>query len=589
MAIDFLNPHDFQPLATALCWTLIHSLWQGLIVAMLTGIILLTTGRSRPALRYNLLAGLLLLFVVSNAFTFFIIYQNEINDLNVTFAAHSIANNSEIALARDHFLTQQFSTSFANGVSRFTDDYQMQIIMVWLTIFLFKSLRTVSGLMHLHRIRHTKVQAVNDAWNWQIRQAAARMGLYKKILLLESGILKVPVLQGFWRPVIIVPLGFFTSLPHEQVEAILLHEIAHVKRQDYLVNLLQSLAENIYFFNPAFLWLSKLIRLERENCCDELVIGVMKERGILVQALVAFQELRLSSSGLSFVGTSNHLLNRIKRIIYNKNKQLTTMETFSITSSLIAVAFISAVYFEPVKTIDTEPVAAIRQQAFTLKKATPGLDKPKVLAPTMTSKRIITNPKKLENDSASSISALLAELRAAIKAKDLKKAEQIHYKAYLLVWQEKSDIHSKRLEARMLADAFDKRKEQLSKNMTLANFQEQVVSTSSAILDKRNAEIDELHKEIEALAEENRQNRKAQEVQMQENLIEDLLAEGIITTRENLSYKLHNMFLIVNGVEQPESLHQKLKAKYLERSWTEWVYNWDGFTGLRFTGVRYNG
>jgi bla regulator protein BlaR1 len=88
---------------------------------------------------------------------------------------------------------------------------------------------------------------------------------------------------------------------------------------------------------------------------------------------------------------------------------------------------------------------------------------------------------------------------------------------------------------------------------------------------------------------ERRQASAIADKEMQEELIQDLIRENVIKNRENLSFKLHNMFLIVNGVQQPEFLHQKLKAKYLKRTWTEWVYNWDGATGHRFTGVRYNG
>src|SRR5262249_45478906 len=150
----------------------------------------------------------------------------------------------------------------------------------------------------------------------------------KKIILLESEIIKVPMMTGWLKPMILFPFSLLSQLPQEQVEAILLHELAHIKRKDYFVNLLQNFAETIFFFNPAVLWISSLIRDERENCCDDIAIQSTNDKEKFIHALVAFQEYNLSKSrfGIAFPGQKNHLLNRIKRIIYNSNKTLNNME-----------------------------------------------------------------------------------------------------------------------------------------------------------------------------------------------------------------------------------------------------------------------
>ena len=108
--------------------------------------------------------------------------------------------------------------------------------------------------------------------------------------LLESAIVKVPVVIGLLKPVILLPLGLLSNLPPDQVEAVLLHELAHIRRKDYLVNLLQSFAEVVFFFNPALLWISSLMREERENCCDDVAISHIKNKKQFIHALVAFQE-----------------------------------------------------------------------------------------------------------------------------------------------------------------------------------------------------------------------------------------------------------------------------------------------------------
>src|ERR1700749_4616836 len=120
--------------------------------------------------------------------------------------------------------------------------------------------------------------AAGGFWNERMQQLAALMGIRQTISLLESGIAKVPMVIGHLKPVILIPIGLLTALSAEEVEAILVHELAHIKRRDYLVNMLQSLMEIIFFFNPAVLWISQLIKTERENCCDDMVVEQSSNR-----------------------------------------------------------------------------------------------------------------------------------------------------------------------------------------------------------------------------------------------------------------------------------------------------------------------
>jgi len=156
----------------------------------------------------------------------------------------------------------------------------------------------------------------------------------------------VPMVVGHFKPVILFPIGIFSSLPPDEIEAVLLHELAHIKRKDYIINMMQAVAELLFFFNPAVTWLSAVIKDERENCCDDIALAHVKSRKQFVKALVAFQEYNITSTGYAatFPGRKNHLLNRVKRIITNNNKTLTHMEKFLlaaciVVSGLITVAF----------------------------------------------------------------------------------------------------------------------------------------------------------------------------------------------------------------------------------------------------------
>ena len=94
------------------------------------------------------------------------------------------------------------------------------------------------------------------------------------VLLLESALANVPVVFGHFRPVILVPAGLLAGLPPEQIQAILLHELAHIRRCDYAVNFLQRLVEGLFFYHPATWWIARVIRAERENCCDDAAVAI---------------------------------------------------------------------------------------------------------------------------------------------------------------------------------------------------------------------------------------------------------------------------------------------------------------------------
>ena len=133
---------------------------------------------------------------------------------------------------------------------------------------------------------------------------------------------------GHLKPVIIVPVGLLIALSAEEVEAILIHELAHIRRRDYLVNMLQSGMEIVFFFNPAVLWVSKLIKTERENCCDDLAVAQNNNKINYIRALVSCEEYQASvpAYAMGFPGEKNSLLSRVKRIVSNRNYSLNLFE-----------------------------------------------------------------------------------------------------------------------------------------------------------------------------------------------------------------------------------------------------------------------
>ena len=179
---------------------------------------------------------------------------------------------------------------------QYFNEHASLIVAIWFILFIAKLVRILSNIGYVQRIRHYKTSEPPPYWKQRIMEMAKDLRVHRSIQLLESAIIRVPVVIGLLKPVILLPLGLLSNLPPEQVEAVLLHELAHIRRKDYLVNLLQSFAEVVFFFNPAMLWISSLMREERENCCDDVAISHIKNKKQFIHALVAFQEYAMHPS-----------------------------------------------------------------------------------------------------------------------------------------------------------------------------------------------------------------------------------------------------------------------------------------------------
>ena len=341
MAVHFLNILNLTGLRSVFT-TLAHSLWLGAIMALLAGIVIILTKRSGSLLRYKLLTGLLMLFAVSILYIFYSALTSNTETLttsNVTM----VSGHAEIQQTQS---IQQQKAVF-NTVLSFVETHADTIVSIWFMVICFKCIRLISGLRALHRLKKTNILEAGTYWIERMNELAARIGIVKQVALLQSSLAKIPMVIGHLKPVILFPIGILNALPANEVEAILLHELAHIRRNDFLINLLQQFAEIFFFFNPGVLWVSSLIKNERENCCDDIAIAVTHDKKIFIHALVAFQEYNAGLTyATTFPGSKNHLLNRVKRIITNNNKTLNNMEKLILASGII-ITSLAALAFSP--------------------------------------------------------------------------------------------------------------------------------------------------------------------------------------------------------------------------------------------------
>lgn len=348
---------------SAICWTLIHSLWIGLVVAALAGLVIMVTHRSSAHLRYQLLCGCLILFVAATGF----VYYQELgmvssSSANSDAATSYVPNSDSVNWQHQSAIVQDAPLS--TRLIGFINANSNWIVAVWLLFFVLKSVRMASGLLYIHRIRSYKVYAPTSEWQQKVEEFSQRLGIRRAITLLQSQRVNVPVTVGILKPVILVPIGLLTQLPAEQIDTILWHELAHVWRRDYLINLLQSMVETVFFFNPALLWVSALIREEREVCCDDIVLAQTTTKSHYLEALLAFQDYGHSptSYAMPLGFRSQQLMDRLKRMVTQENKRLSIAEKVMLLSGLVlllASAFVSKAIPEVGQRVKASPKKAV--------------------------------------------------------------------------------------------------------------------------------------------------------------------------------------------------------------------------------------
>jgi len=521
-------------LLKAISWTLVHSIWQGFLLAFFAGLVILLTKKSTATLRYNILAGLFVLFLIGVGLTF-----------NYEFQIENTETITRLNLPVQEFqLTREGNTLFYGNYSQIIIDYLNQnaplIVLIWFVVFCIRCFGIFGSLSHIYRIRNYKTQQPSEFWQNKISELSVRIQLHKPIVLLESRLVKVPSVTGFFKPMILIPAGLLTQLPQDQIEAILLHELAHIRRKDYAINLLQRFAEILFFFNPGLLWVSSILHDERENCCDDIAIAASESKTKFVHALVSFEEYNLKNNALAmgFGGSKNHLLNRAKRIIYDNNKTLNAVEKTVLSFSIIAVSIIMVACADN-KMTEQHLVS-----------------------------EIASGPEKMLVEQAN------AEADLLVKKADAEAAQADIVAAAADVEAVKATAEAKLADAEAIKNQAEILPVQpAEKSRPVVNSKISTITsatTSTTVTDGK--QTSKVH--VKTGITGNDLPEKIEVDKLTKAIISDLISEKIITSTRNLSYKLSDKELIVNDVAQPVSIKNKLARKYIKTKDISIVYNY---------------
>ncbi len=328
--MTFLDTLVKTPLAAAAGWTLIHSLWEGAIVALIV-VVTLSLVRSSSA-RYVIASLAMLVMLACSIATFIEMWP----------AAGAPDSVKSYQTARINFANSSEAPSVP--IRNRLENLPPWTAPFWMAGVLILSIRHLRNWTAARTLQRTGVCAVPDVWQHRLIGLAARIRVSRPVMLLESGLATVPSVVGQLRPVILMPAGLLANLPVQQIEAILLHELAHIRRHDYLVNMLQLAVESLLFYHPAVWWISGIMRAEREHCCDDMVVATGGDAYQYALALAALEETLFDKTTRhapepALAATGGNLVKRIHRLLYPMKKTTTALTPlFSVALLMMATS-----------------------------------------------------------------------------------------------------------------------------------------------------------------------------------------------------------------------------------------------------------
>ena len=284
------------PAAAAMARALLHFVWEGAVIAALLAVMLFALRRASSQARYLAACAAMAAMVASFAVT--------------ALGPGPAGARTAVFAPLAPFLPAPPAPGPDGPVPQPLETWAVVLWMAGAALFLA---RRGGGWIAARRMLNRGVVAADGRGRALVLRLGDRIGLRRAVTMVESALVDAPAVIGWLRPVILVPAGWLLSLPAEQAEAVLLHELAHIRRHDYLVNLLQSLVEDLLFYHPAVWWVGRVMRRERENCCDDAVLALGADPRGYALTLAALAGLSAASPAVASTGGS--LAQRIRRLL----------------------------------------------------------------------------------------------------------------------------------------------------------------------------------------------------------------------------------------------------------------------------------
>jgi len=347
-----------RQLEYALGWMVLHSLWQGMAIALLTGVLLIALRHRSAQLRYIVANFGLFAVMITAGFTFYRYYATApvedqltiqispaaapqintalLDQLAQMDPAQPLITEEELSALEDLALVVPEPDLVAvdrgfnwPDIQVYFDQHLPLIVGFWLLGVAIFLLRLLSSVSYVYYLKGRMNFPADEFWLDLLDDLTVKTGLDKAISLVESALVRTPQVVGYLKPMILFPLGMINRLPAAEVEAILAHELAHILRHDHLLNVLQGFVETLFYYHPGVWWISAQVRTERESAADELAIQLTGDSLTYAKALVTVQEMGFMpmSPALAFAGQQkSQFMLRLQRILHIKSPTTNTME-----------------------------------------------------------------------------------------------------------------------------------------------------------------------------------------------------------------------------------------------------------------------
>jgi beta-lactamase regulating signal transducer with metallopeptidase domain len=345
-------------------WACYHSFWQGLVMAGLLQVALYAISRSsenRSNLRYSI--SLFALFAIPIlGFATFLKRDDAIPQFDLADKASGVSIDRFLGAISLHE-----SVPLLYDFRSWIVGFLPIISLLWVAGFLIAAIRLVQGWFFARRLVTQAVVFDDPVWQGRLERLRDAMGVQKSVRLLKSESINTPAVVGWINPVILWPASAITQMSPQGIHAILAHELAHIRRRDYILNMFQSIFDAVYFYHPATWWMTRQVRLEREHCADELAVQILESSSMGTrigygQTLLNLEEHR-PSQVFTIRATGGFLLPRIRRITGDKEPgvsfshlmaRLLTIVLVTVLLSSIAMA-VKPVITDAQVNIESEP------------------------------------------------------------------------------------------------------------------------------------------------------------------------------------------------------------------------------------------
>ena len=307
----------------SLAWALVHSLWQFALIAIFCASLLWVTKTFPSAIRYWLSLGCLAVGTLTSVITFYR-YQRD----QSTIVMHAGSTNEITFLFKNH---DTFS------IEQFIDNHINELIMIWFCGLFLLTLKLLLNYRHCWQLKNQQLLPTPQQWLINFAMLVKQTGAPQRTELRVSAIAKTPCAIGHLKPVVLLPASILLHMSQTQIEMILLHELAHVRRQDFVIGLLQAALKALFFFNPFLYWISHQIDKEREYACDDIALALNPNPMLFANTLKEFAQMNINQSNSMHITGKKVLLERITRL-FKPQKKVEPLKVNVLTSIFILVS-----------------------------------------------------------------------------------------------------------------------------------------------------------------------------------------------------------------------------------------------------------